>query len=152
MQCELLVLRVFWATAIFLNLAILTRFFNKCIHILFINLFLDNAIWSRWIPFYIRWRKHFFFWRVYKINAKRNRNYSNQVELYHPEFFVTTLQVTQLFIWYIGCFNRILIFLMQLFEESIINQDIVLKTKNPEKKLLFEVWSTKFFSRVNNVK
>ena len=37
----------------------------------------------------------FFFWRVYKINAKRNRNYSNQVELYHPEFFVTTLQVTQ---------------------------------------------------------
>ena len=41
---------------------------------------------------------------------------------------------------------------MQLFEESIINQDIVLKTKNPEKKLLFEVWSTKFFSRVNNVK
>ena len=45
----------------------------------------------------------------------------------------------KLFIWYIGCFNRILIFLMQLFEESIINQDIVLKTKNPEKKLLFEV-------------
>ena len=40
----------------------------------------------------------------------------------------------KLFIWYIGCFNRILIFLLQLFEESIINQNVVLKTKDPEKK------------------